>query len=253
MNAFFDGYVHPKISLKQFVEQYEQVLRNKVENEFQADFKSLSNATVWDNVRNGKVISRIVHNFEVQVEFTGKVYYEGEDIVYAERRGRIFFDVLFNRENYEIICSCHMFDFRGIVCRHAIAVLIRNEVTVMSDRYILRIWMRDVSRAHTRVDVNYAGMVSTPGQLRYDEMCQAFATVADVAADGEGRHRVIMDWIQLQNKELRLTKSSFGSSNNLQCVASQTQSKGTVRDPISSKTKGAPKTKTEKRPIGGER
>ncbi|XP_022845367.1 protein FAR-RED IMPAIRED RESPONSE 1-like [Olea europaea var. sylvestris] len=42
MHAFFDGYVHSKTTLKQFVEQYEQALRNKVEKEFQADFKSFS-------------------------------------------------------------------------------------------------------------------------------------------------------------------------------------------------------------------
>ncbi|XP_022866097.1 protein FAR1-RELATED SEQUENCE 1-like [Olea europaea var. sylvestris] len=42
MNAFFDGYVHAKTSLKQFVEQYERALRNKVKNEFIADFKSFS-------------------------------------------------------------------------------------------------------------------------------------------------------------------------------------------------------------------
>ncbi|XP_022845345.1 protein FAR1-RELATED SEQUENCE 5-like [Olea europaea var. sylvestris] len=42
MNAFFDGYVHSKTTLKQFVEQYERALRNKVEKEFQVDFKSFS-------------------------------------------------------------------------------------------------------------------------------------------------------------------------------------------------------------------
>ncbi|XP_022850938.1 protein FAR1-RELATED SEQUENCE 5-like [Olea europaea var. sylvestris] len=36
MNAFFDGYVHSKTSLKQFLEQYERALRSKVEKEFQA-------------------------------------------------------------------------------------------------------------------------------------------------------------------------------------------------------------------------
>ncbi|XP_022857692.1 protein FAR-RED IMPAIRED RESPONSE 1-like [Olea europaea var. sylvestris] len=42
MNAFFDGYMHSKISLKQFVEQYKCALWNKVNKEFQADFKSFS-------------------------------------------------------------------------------------------------------------------------------------------------------------------------------------------------------------------
>ncbi|CAA3001998.1 Hypothetical predicted protein [Olea europaea subsp. europaea] len=42
INAFFDSYVHSKISLKLFVEQYKRALRNKVEKEFQADFRSFS-------------------------------------------------------------------------------------------------------------------------------------------------------------------------------------------------------------------
>ncbi|XP_028055833.1 protein FAR-RED IMPAIRED RESPONSE 1-like [Camellia sinensis] len=40
MNALFDGYVSPKTTLKQFVEQYDNALRNKVEKEKKADFKS---------------------------------------------------------------------------------------------------------------------------------------------------------------------------------------------------------------------
>ncbi|KAG7984020.1 hypothetical protein I3843_04G136000 [Carya illinoinensis] len=40
MNAFFDDYVNSKISLKQFVEQYDNALRRKVENETAADFSS---------------------------------------------------------------------------------------------------------------------------------------------------------------------------------------------------------------------
>ena len=55
MNSFFDGYVNSKTSLKLFVEQYERVLRCKVEKEFQADFKSYSQmvpcqlGTIWRN------------------------------------------------------------------------------------------------------------------------------------------------------------------------------------------------------------
>ncbi|CAL5338151.1 unnamed protein product [Camellia sinensis] len=40
MNAFFDGYVNSKTILKQFVEQYDNALRSKVEKETKADFKS---------------------------------------------------------------------------------------------------------------------------------------------------------------------------------------------------------------------
>jgi hypothetical protein len=39
MNAFFDDYLHSSITLKVFVEQFENALRNKVENEILSDFE----------------------------------------------------------------------------------------------------------------------------------------------------------------------------------------------------------------------
>ncbi|XP_022859604.1 protein FAR1-RELATED SEQUENCE 5-like [Olea europaea var. sylvestris] len=78
MNAFFDGYVHSKTSLKQFVEQYERALRSKVEKEFQAYFKSYSQmvpcATIFQMERQFQAVYTISKFKEVQDEFTGKVY-----------------------------------------------------------------------------------------------------------------------------------------------------------------------------------
>jgi hypothetical protein len=42
MNAFFDGYVNAKTTLKHFVGQYENALRDKVEKEKIADFNSFN-------------------------------------------------------------------------------------------------------------------------------------------------------------------------------------------------------------------
>ena len=38
MHAYFDGYIHLMSTLKQFVDQYEITLSNKIEKEFQADY-----------------------------------------------------------------------------------------------------------------------------------------------------------------------------------------------------------------------
>lgn len=81
-------------------------------------------------------------------------------------------------------------------------VLMCNDVTSMPERYILRRWRRDISRAHPRIAVNYDGLVNAPRQLRYDEMCHAFLDVADLAADDEGWTRSIMEWIKSQVKDL---------------------------------------------------
>lgn len=157
MNAFFDGYVHSKTSLKQFVELYERALRDKVEKEFQADFRSYSQtipcATNYEIEKHFQSVYTISKFREVHNEFKGKVYYdlistsEGphgttyavcEDVLYGEQRKKKMFSVSFQKETADFICSCHFFEFRDIVCRHAIAVLIRNDVTQLPEHYTLR-------------------------------------------------------------------------------------------------------------------
>ncbi|KAI8560814.1 hypothetical protein RHMOL_Rhmol04G0285200 [Rhododendron molle] len=41
MNVYFNGYIHKKMTLKQFMDQYENALANKVESENELDAKSL--------------------------------------------------------------------------------------------------------------------------------------------------------------------------------------------------------------------
>ncbi|XP_022889072.1 protein FAR1-RELATED SEQUENCE 6-like [Olea europaea var. sylvestris] len=86
------------------------------------------------------------------------------------RRGRKKFTVWFRAEMCDIVCGSHFFEFRGILCRHAISVLMINDVTSLSDPYILRRWRQDICRAHTRVSMNYADLISTPDQLRYEKL-----------------------------------------------------------------------------------
>ncbi|XP_022870525.1 protein FAR1-RELATED SEQUENCE 2-like isoform X2 [Olea europaea var. sylvestris] len=210
---------------------------------------------------------------EAQDEFTGKVYcnvistlerdtltmYEvREDVMHEGRRRKKTFFVSFERENYDIVCSCHLFEFRGILCRHSITVLIRCDVTSLPKRYKLRRWRRDVSGAHTRVAVNYDGLISSPKQLRYDELCHEFAKLADLAADDEGRSRVILDWIKLQCKDLSMLKMSHSGSNVIahhtiqvadQCTNSQNDANVKIRDSKLSRRKGAPKKLRTKGPL----
>lgn len=266
MNAFFDGYVHSKTSLNQFVEQYERALINKVEKKFQADFKSYSQmvpcVTNYDMEKQFQKVYTVVKFREVQDEFVGKVYCdiisvsEGhlglihevqEDVrLCGDRWLKRSFSVSFSKDTCDVVCSCHLFEFRGILCRHAVTVLVRNNATLLPDKFILQRWRRDVTRAHTRVAVNYDGLLSTPTQLRYDDMCRAFSEVANLAADDEVLVRSIMDWINVQQKEQTLPKSSCGRYPGSESLSNSTVN---VLDPTSSKRKDAPRKVRRKGPL----
>ncbi|XP_022842040.1 protein FAR1-RELATED SEQUENCE 9-like [Olea europaea var. sylvestris] len=179
MNAFSDGYVRSKTSLKLFVEQYERALRSKVEKEFQADFRSFLQmipcATKYEMEKQFQEIYTISKFKEFQKEFTEKVYCE----------------VLSVKE------LCGDSEVRGIVCKHAVSVLIRNEVSVLPEKYILRRRRRDMSRPYTRVVTTYDGLVSTHEQLRYEQLCAALTKIADLVAINEDRSKQLMEWVEL--------------------------------------------------------
>ncbi|XP_022856267.1 protein FAR1-RELATED SEQUENCE 5-like [Olea europaea var. sylvestris] len=212
INAFFDGYVHSKASLKQFVEQYERALRSKVEKEFQADFKSFSQmvpcATRYDMEKQFQLVYTISKFKEFRQEFTGKVYCEilsvtdsyfdftyevRKDIISNEGMKKQIFTVSFRRENCEFECNCHLFEFRGIICKHAISVLIRNDVVLISKRYILKRWRRDVNRPYMRFPIKHDDFVSSAEQVRDQQLCNTFTKLADVIAHDEQQCRRIMD------------------------------------------------------------
>ncbi|XP_052171636.1 protein FAR-RED ELONGATED HYPOCOTYL 3-like [Diospyros lotus] len=279
INAFFDGYVHSKTSLKQFVEQYERAMRCKVEKEFQADVKSFSQmvpcATKYAMEKQFQEVYTISKFKEFQEEFTGIMYCtivsseEGllgtrymvrEEIIFEERVRQKKYVVVFNEVKCDIVCSCHMFEFKGIICKHVVTVLIQKGVRSIPERYIIRRWRRDVSRSYMRVKINYNGWISMPSQLRYDELCSEFAKVADLVANDEEQTRATMEWIQSRLNALSISKvklrcgSHMYSQHNVEeqgpdCGEAATDTSGQIFDPRCSQTKGAPRKLRKKGPL----
>ena len=58
------------------------------------------------------------------LEFVGKEYVVREIVSIGEVKKLTSFKVVFEEDLGEVRCSCLMFEFRGIVCRHSLAVLI---------------------------------------------------------------------------------------------------------------------------------
>ncbi|XP_022868186.1 protein FAR1-RELATED SEQUENCE 1-like [Olea europaea var. sylvestris] len=265
MNAFFDGYVHSKTFLKLFVEQYERALRTKVEKEFQADFRSFSQmipcATKYNMEKQFQDVYTITKFREFQQEFTGKVYcdllsvidYPGgtkyevrEDIILSEGMKKRIFIVKFLRESCEIECNCHLFEFRGIICKHSISVLIWNDVQLLPEKYVLWRWRRDVSRPYMRVPTTYDGLVCTSKQLRYERLCLAFTKMANLIASNEEHSNHLLGWIESQTNQL--CKSNYG---NLVVHVLEAQNAESIHilDPKLTKRKGAPRKLCKKSPL----
>ncbi|XP_073062997.1 protein FAR1-RELATED SEQUENCE 5-like isoform X2 [Primulina eburnea] len=52
--------------------------------------------------------------------------------------------VVFNKQNHEIKCSCSKFETMGILCKHVLTVFNSFDVTVLPNCYILKRWMKNI-------------------------------------------------------------------------------------------------------------
>ena len=149
---------------------------------------------------------------EFQQELINKIYCEVfscggseyEVIENDEKSREKTFKVIFAKDEGEIRCVCSMFEYKGILCRHAITVLSCNRIQLLPENYILQRWRKDVQRFYSKVKVSYDARSSSIEHQRYKEECTAFYDVAEVVSKNEESYKNIMGWIEKVMKDVSL-------------------------------------------------
>uniref|UniRef100_A0A2N9IHW6 Protein FAR1-RELATED SEQUENCE n=1 Tax=Fagus sylvatica TaxID=28930 RepID=A0A2N9IHW6_FAGSY len=234
MNAFFDGYLHSSTTLKVFVEQFEKAMRNKVEKEILSDFECFKGKLECSSSSPMEKQFQEAYTHEifkrVRLEFAGRqgcivnelvrgsdeVKYKIEDEACP---GKLF-EVRFSSSECLVGCVCRMFEFRGILCRHALFVLSQQRVTVLPDRYILDRWRKDIKRKHTYVSTCTDDVQHNPVLERYEKLHRLAVGVLEIGAESPSSQR----------------KNSVGAAPDV--VRTEV-----VRSPMVVKRKGRPRMK----------
>ncbi|OVA00773.1 zinc finger protein [Macleaya cordata] len=164
---------------------------------------------------------------EFQNELTGKMYCDmasvkadgasseyqiSEDVKMGETKKSVNFKVLFNEYYNEVKCSCCMYEFRGIMCRHAIYALIRHKIHLLPDKYIMQRWRKDVKRCHTWVKISCDDWNATPEAHRCDKMLKTFNEIKELANYSEDKCMVVMDWMDKLKEALLNHEGDCGNN-----------------------------------------
>jgi zinc finger SWIM domain-containing protein 3 len=158
MNAFCDGYMGLSTPLKKFVGDYDNALMRMVENERLADFGLFNKMILLITFHSIKHQLQDIYTNEkfkeVQEEFRGFMMcfasllkcedaistYEVDDCVRVADNftKQVKYCVYLNDNECEVKCTCRLFEFRGIMCRHAFIVLtLVKGVKELPSKYIL--------------------------------------------------------------------------------------------------------------------
>jgi hypothetical protein len=202
MNAFFDGYINARTSLSEFVKQYNNALQDKAEKEYEADFRSSS--TIIPCGSNSTIERQFQAEYthdkymEIQVEFRGKCncYLEGvttleftstytvlEESIVCGKPNETKYCVDFNGEDNNVTCTCLLFEFRGILCRHALFVLGHLRVKEVPSKFILPRWSKNVKRKYAHMKTSYNAKKLQPHIERFEGLCKTFYEIAECAAE----------------------------------------------------------------------
>nr|XP_023876606.1 protein FAR1-RELATED SEQUENCE 1-like [Quercus suber] len=231
MNAFFDGYVGPKTTLNQFVDQYGQASKSKVEKENTEDCISLTSRVpcityyaiekqFQDSYTNSKFqevqdeIRRKMycHPFLLKQEGAISTYQVVDEIEIDDDTKEVTFHVYFNEDELEVQCNCCLFEFRGILCRHAFSVLMMiKKIKILPSKYILPRWSKDLKQRYTFIKCIYNELSGNPKAQRYDKLHTSFYEVASMASKTEESCMTVMTVLDKLKEKLSLNMSSSES------------------------------------------
>ncbi|KAG6627606.1 hypothetical protein CIPAW_15G141000 [Carya illinoinensis] len=167
MNAFFDGYVHAKTNLKEFVDQFDNALRKKIENENAVDFYSFNIAIP---VISPSPLEKTFQNIytcnkfrEVQKEVMGMLaslptlhrkdgviatYHVEDEVDIDDFIKEVTHTVYFNEVECKVKCSCALFEMRGILCRHVLGIMRLNKICSVPKKPEVSRYSRIIKRCY---------------------------------------------------------------------------------------------------------
>ncbi|XP_072986187.1 protein FAR1-RELATED SEQUENCE 6-like [Typha latifolia] len=163
LDSFFDGYITPETTIRKFVEQYDDAMKLKSDKDAYDDYRSfqqrpqlLSGLQLEEQIAKIYTINmfqkfqdqvkQLMHVICSEVNRSGPVVTYTVTVLGKERR--FDYTVMYNSVEKDIWCICRSFQFKGILCSHALGVLRQELVMLIPTKYILNRWRKDYKRVH---------------------------------------------------------------------------------------------------------
>ncbi|CAM0905945.1 unnamed protein product [Alopecurus aequalis] len=223
---YFDGWLTSGTSLKMFVEQYEAAVRSKLEKESYEDLQSSQmrppmmsglpleeqTAKIYTMEIFQMFLNEIGHSFHCNyniVERTGSVvtYIVSEHVNGTKK---VDYKVAYDNVQEDIWCLCRLFEFKGILCRHAVTVLRQELVPMIPPKYIIHRWCKDCKK--TCSSMSRAVSLGTQELGSYDDLYkvghQYFSEVVELGSvNSESKEYALSIMREIRDRVISYEKS----------------------------------------------
>ncbi|KAL3850344.1 hypothetical protein ACJIZ3_012226 [Penstemon smallii] len=226
MNSYFDGYVNASTNLNQFFKLYEKALESRYEKEVKADFDTMNTSPVlktpspMEKQASEFYTRKLFMRFQEELVSTltfmaSKVDDDGEVTTYQVAKfgeDHKAYHVRFNVLEMKATCSCQMFEFSGLLCRHVLAVFRVTNVLTLPSHYILKRWTRNAKSSvilDERVTDPFNNYLESH-TVRYNTLRHEAFKFVDEGAETVDSYSVAMSALEDASKKVALATKDEG-------------------------------------------
>ncbi|CAN0910290.1 Protein FAR-RED IMPAIRED RESPONSE 1 [Linum grandiflorum] len=202
INSFLDKYIYRKMTLKEFMKQYGMILQNRYEEESIADFDTfhkqaaLKSPSPWERQMSLVYTHTIFKKFQVEVLGVVGCHPKRESEDGSTSVFRVqdcekdeSFLVTWNHTSSEVCCMCHLFEYKGVLCRHALIVLQICGLSSIPSRYVLKRWTKDAKAKDAKKQIEGEERSVTRAQ-RYNELCKLAVEMSEEGSLSEESYAI---------------------------------------------------------------
>ncbi|RYR31869.1 hypothetical protein Ahy_B01g056804 [Arachis hypogaea] len=255
INAFIKGFLRSTDSILELVHSLDRVVKDYQNNEVTAQFYSTYYTPVLttglDSIElfASKVYTRAVfREVKKQIKGVATLLFRGRDSISTtcvykfSKMGKPnrTYKVLYDPNEEMIECECSMWNSEGIPCSHIFCVMKYEGLEKIPGGLILSRWCKDAKDWRSKPPESTEGHQGR--LLRYGALCGAMSVVAKLGAEDANEFVVARNGIARLAEELqRRAYNKLGGPPGLSSLSG-------LKDPVVSKTKGAPRKGKEMHP-----
>lgn len=237
VSSFFDGYVSQQTTIPLFFKQYERSLEHSIEKEIEADYDTICTTPVLktpspmeqqaSNLYTKKVFAKFQEELVETFVYTANKI-EGDALISKYRVAKYEHDhkafiVTLNVPEMKANCSCQMFEYSGILCRHILTVFTVTNVLTLPSHYILKRWTRNAKYSVGLEDENVDPQGIESLTLRFNNLCREAIKYAEEGSIAVETYNAALSALREAGKKIASVKknvakvtppSSQGSGNS---------------------------------------
>ncbi|RDX60795.1 Protein FAR1-RELATED SEQUENCE 3, partial [Mucuna pruriens] len=220
--SFFYGFVNQQTTLPMFFRQYEGALERWFEKELESDYETICTTPVLKtpspmekqaaNHYTRKIFLKFQEELVETFAYTANIIEEGgANSIFRVAKfedAQKTYIVTLNHSELRANCSCQMFEYSGILCRHVLTVFTVTNVLTLPSHYILKRWTRNAKSSAGSDE--FAGKSHGHKSLtsRYSNLCWEAIKYAEEGAITVETYDAAMSVLREGGKNISFMKRS---------------------------------------------